>query len=362
MTFIHGGGFQDGNNGILLYDASNFVQRSIELNRPVLIATINYRLNVFGFLASKDNQSEIDSWTKSSPLNGFAPTSALSVTTLTMSQHLANLQLRSFLRATSIKKARHNSMSCSKHSTSPWTWIGRIKMTRLQAVETEAIILAGSGVAAGEYSLCYDNGKVFLALTALIQTRDTDQLAYDPNIKSIMVSANKDEDNGIASVVFGECSLENYSSVVQKFAPKMAVQFESTYGTYPTQVLCDKLQERTKVHGGFKLVRYHFDAGMQKMNESLPGVGAMYGGELPYVFRPPMIETVLTEQELKLSRAIQVLWIGFANQQDYEVMPRFGEKTIVMTNDYSIEIGKSKRLTDQLKAQAAQERLLNREK
>ncbi|KAF9187795.1 hypothetical protein BGZ51_001033 [Haplosporangium sp. Z 767] len=258
------------------------------------------------------------------------------------------------------------------------------KMTRLRTVETEVITLAGSGVAAAEYGPRYDNGKVFPVLTTPFQTKITDQLAYDPNIKSIMVGANRDEGNGIARFFFGDCSLKNYPNIVQKFAPlpKLVAQFESVYGTpetdvdvsriaeqamgdllfhYPTQVLCDTLQERIKVHGGkgFKFVRYHFDAEIQKMNEILP------------VFGPPMVEAVLTEQELKLSKAMQALWIGFANQQDYEVMPRSGEEAVVMTNDYSIEIGKSKRLTDQvmlfwrnvsqLKVQATQEGFLNRE-
>ncbi|KAF9187794.1 hypothetical protein BGZ51_001032 [Haplosporangium sp. Z 767] len=46
MTFIHG-------------DASNLVQRSIELNQPVLVVTVNYQLNVFGFIASRELQQEM---------------------------------------------------------------------------------------------------------------------------------------------------------------------------------------------------------------------------------------------------------------------------------------------------------------
>ncbi|KAF9971156.1 hypothetical protein BGZ73_005939 [Actinomortierella ambigua] len=54
MVWIHGGGFKDGGNGMSLYDASNFVARSIEMGRPVIVVTINYRLNFFGFLSCKE--------------------------------------------------------------------------------------------------------------------------------------------------------------------------------------------------------------------------------------------------------------------------------------------------------------------
>ena len=45
MVFIHGGGFQNGGSSDPLYNGSNFAAAN-----DVVIVTINYRLNVFGFV------------------------------------------------------------------------------------------------------------------------------------------------------------------------------------------------------------------------------------------------------------------------------------------------------------------------
>ncbi|KAL4753502.1 Alpha/Beta hydrolase protein [Aspergillus terricola var. indicus] len=54
MVFIHGGGFMYGSASLPTYDGFRFVSESVRKNKPVILATINYRLGLFGFLASKD--------------------------------------------------------------------------------------------------------------------------------------------------------------------------------------------------------------------------------------------------------------------------------------------------------------------
>ncbi|KAF9105988.1 hypothetical protein BGX27_009360 [Mortierella sp. AM989] len=54
MVWIHGGGFSSGSNSLPVYDGTNFVARSIQLGRPVILVMINYRLNYLGFLSSKE--------------------------------------------------------------------------------------------------------------------------------------------------------------------------------------------------------------------------------------------------------------------------------------------------------------------
>ncbi|KAF9997127.1 hypothetical protein BGZ65_007297, partial [Modicella reniformis] len=67
MTWIHGGGFRNGSNDLALYDASDFVQQSSELKQSVIVVTINYRLNVFGFLASKELEDEMKELVTANP-------------------------------------------------------------------------------------------------------------------------------------------------------------------------------------------------------------------------------------------------------------------------------------------------------
>lgn len=65
MFFLrHGGGFEAGASTSLIsetsvvqgvmYQGANIVKRSIDMGKPVIVASIQYRLNNFGFSASKE--------------------------------------------------------------------------------------------------------------------------------------------------------------------------------------------------------------------------------------------------------------------------------------------------------------------
>ncbi|KAI9019875.1 Alpha/Beta hydrolase protein [Hyaloraphidium curvatum] len=60
MCWIYGGAFGEGSAATPLYDGSNLVAKAAELGTPVILVAIQYRLNVFGFLASK----ELKEWSK----------------------------------------------------------------------------------------------------------------------------------------------------------------------------------------------------------------------------------------------------------------------------------------------------------
>ncbi|KAI0699618.1 carotenoid ester lipase precursor [Cerioporus squamosus] len=54
VFWIHGGAFVQGSNAVSIYNGTRFVQRSIELNEPVIYVALNYRLHVFGFLGGRE--------------------------------------------------------------------------------------------------------------------------------------------------------------------------------------------------------------------------------------------------------------------------------------------------------------------
>lgn len=54
FVWVHGGGLSMGSNSWPQYNISNLVARSLEIGQPVIGVAINYRLNIFGFLASRD--------------------------------------------------------------------------------------------------------------------------------------------------------------------------------------------------------------------------------------------------------------------------------------------------------------------
>ncbi|KAK6369843.1 hypothetical protein LTS17_009293 [Exophiala oligosperma] len=51
FVWIHGGGFNNGDN-TTEFDGNHLVRRSMDIGMPIIIVTLNYRLNVFGFLSS----------------------------------------------------------------------------------------------------------------------------------------------------------------------------------------------------------------------------------------------------------------------------------------------------------------------
>ena len=52
LVFLHGGGFVEGSGGIASYDGTALAQRGL------IVVNVNYRLGVFGYLASSDLQAE----------------------------------------------------------------------------------------------------------------------------------------------------------------------------------------------------------------------------------------------------------------------------------------------------------------
>jgi carboxylesterase type B len=59
MVWVHGGAFRNKAGGSDTYDATKFVQRSIEIGRPVVVVNVTHRLNVFGFFSSSEIQKEV---------------------------------------------------------------------------------------------------------------------------------------------------------------------------------------------------------------------------------------------------------------------------------------------------------------
>jgi carboxylesterase type B len=54
FVWVHGGGLSIGSNNWPQYDLRRFVERSVKIGKPVVGVSVNYRHNVFGFLASDE--------------------------------------------------------------------------------------------------------------------------------------------------------------------------------------------------------------------------------------------------------------------------------------------------------------------
>ncbi|KFY49857.1 hypothetical protein V496_09770 [Pseudogymnoascus sp. VKM F-4515 (FW-2607)] len=58
MVWIYGGGFRQGSINDREFNTSYMVETSVQIGKPVIIVSINYRLSAFGFLSSKEVQSQ----------------------------------------------------------------------------------------------------------------------------------------------------------------------------------------------------------------------------------------------------------------------------------------------------------------
>ncbi|KAL5414503.1 hypothetical protein PMIN03_003204 [Paraphaeosphaeria minitans] len=54
FVWVHGGGLSFGSNNWPQYDLTRFVERSVDIGKPVVGVAINYRVGILGFLASKE--------------------------------------------------------------------------------------------------------------------------------------------------------------------------------------------------------------------------------------------------------------------------------------------------------------------
>ncbi|KAG0090206.1 hypothetical protein BGZ93_004388 [Podila epicladia] len=52
IVYLHGGSFKSGGNALPDQDFTNFVQTSVSVGKPVVVASVNYRLDHLGFLGS----------------------------------------------------------------------------------------------------------------------------------------------------------------------------------------------------------------------------------------------------------------------------------------------------------------------
>ncbi|KAH7076477.1 Carboxylesterase [Paraphoma chrysanthemicola] len=54
FVWVHGGGLSYGSNSFPQYELRRFIERSVEIGKPVIGVAINYRVGVLGFLADED--------------------------------------------------------------------------------------------------------------------------------------------------------------------------------------------------------------------------------------------------------------------------------------------------------------------
>lgn len=59
FVFIHGGSWMYGTSNLSIFDGVKLVRKSIQLGKPIIVVTFNYRCGISGFLASQSIEKEL---------------------------------------------------------------------------------------------------------------------------------------------------------------------------------------------------------------------------------------------------------------------------------------------------------------
>lgn len=405
-------------------DARNFVEHSVQLGQPVIVVVPNYRMAAFGFLASKELQEDIDQHVQQSPIpiplydqsignwglqdqklafewirdniSAFGG-NAKNVTAFGQSVGAISLHYHIVLPSHHglFDRAILQSGAIGTMSTETVEQIGQPifdrlveilgipadlsgveKVRRLREVPVDELTRASdeAGPRFG-YRPFHDGGKV-LPFNIPVETWADSPLSYDPNLKAVLIGANREEGYGLDND-FGERTLKTWPHLLNSFvpSPELVPLYEAAYGTpkkdedlstimaehlgdivfhYPIERAVNALVKVKQARGdAFSLERYHFEIQTQATLDSYPNSGSMHGGELLFLFNPPMNETVFTPSELSAALEVQKRWISFAYQQpvlsdDGKATRAERDEAIVLTKDYNVEVGKGRRLSEKV--------------
>ncbi|KAK9686249.1 hypothetical protein K7432_015220 [Basidiobolus ranarum] len=346
MVWIHGGSLKDGSNSLALYDATNLVKR-----HPVLVVVINYRLNLFGFLASKElaqdsgdgtagNYGFLDQrfafeWVKEnissfggddSRICGFGE-SAGSVSLahhLVISRGLFNRAILQSggldtLPAATIEKQQIIFDKICKHLDIT----GDDKVSQLRKVSSEILIEVIDKLATEMRILwvgTIDGVTIKENPRLLLQKPEN----IDPFVKDIIIGENTDEGT-IFLAGFGK--EETYRANLEATFPSGIVQkiedlypldsFGGSTALAGARIFGDKIFTRPIRDDARDLAHkdslrniyfYRFNAPLQR-TASL-NLGIHHGVEIPFVFYHI---SHLTEAEKELSEKVTEYWVNFAS-------------------------------------------------
>ncbi|KAG0045911.1 hypothetical protein BGZ83_008885 [Gryganskiella cystojenkinii] len=277
MVWIHGGGYKDGSNAMNLYEASNLVAHSIrQLGRPVIVVTMNYRLNYFGFLSSTELVQDVNNDSRLSDKNseksvgnwglldqkialewvrdhiGAFGGNAGDITVFGESAGAASIGYhmtikshhglfhRAILQSGTVttmmagrpefEGQRYFNNLCKHFGLDKAELSGAEKLERLKKIPGKELVKAA------------DNGKVGMFLPTIDNvlihgdTREWthDPSKYDPGLKSVMLGDCRDE--GVMFVpVLGAKSLKRWPRFqARNCAPGLEKEFEAIYGVPKT--------------------------------------------------------------------------------------------------------------------------------
>ncbi|KAG0264068.1 hypothetical protein DFQ27_001425 [Actinomortierella ambigua] len=393
MVWVYGGAFRVGGNGIPLYDGTNLVAHSIKRKKPVIVVVLNYRLNYFGFLASKELKEEIDNdpsltgeqkavgnwglqdqkmaflWVhdhiaafhgNKNDITAFGESAgAISIAYHMMMPAHHGLFHRAIIQSGGVLTLPTQNIEhqCQKAFDALCTQLGipketpaAEKLARLRATPEKAI----SDVVDSDLTTMFSATVDGVLIDGAAQSWFSDASRLDPGVKKVLVGVNKDEGT-LFSYSFN-LKGDNWEVMRSRFGPDHEMDnFEKIYVRpakgdseafvqVNTQILGDLLFHAPILTFASMVVEaphvdaslYLFDCEVGTFEEKFRGIGAAHGFDLLYMFDSPPCRMLLSEQEAVMSKEVQNVWLEFATSSAKDIVPvvrqlwpASGEKNVI---------------------------------
>ncbi|KAF9957085.1 hypothetical protein BGZ72_002187 [Mortierella alpina] len=379
-VWIYGGGFKIGSITTPLYDCTQMVATSVEQNTPMIMISINYRLNFFGFMSSKElvldaqtyasavpehqrrwYDSSVGNWGILDQILGLEwvrnhicafrgdpgrvtvmgeSTGAASISHLMMIPQCRGLFHRAIMQSgTSSTLAtvrpeqegqRYFDYLCQVFNV-PEDLPGTEKVARLRTIPEKALaeVLNDSEVLFFTPTL---DGILFKK-DGRLATQDLS--LYDPNLNWVILGNCADEGTMFAPM-FKATNPPNIAKLKTRLcAPGDGPLFDRLFGV-PTndEESCEigyrlmdncifrypvyQASEAILAHPSCHLTRYHIDVRVAKTDELSPNMRSHHGIGLLYTFGNKTSATNLSEEEMSLSKELQQVWIDVITSKSPE--------------------------------------------
>ncbi|KAG0041342.1 hypothetical protein BGZ83_001966, partial [Gryganskiella cystojenkinii] len=296
MVFIHGGGYKDGTHAMDIYDGSNLVRRSVaNLDRPVIVVTMNYRLNFHGFFACPELLEDIKNDPKLASATDYDRAAgnwglmdqrmalewvrdhihsfggdASNVTVFgesygstSINYHMLIPQHRGLFHRAIMQSCAMNSAPAIRaevegklyfdflveHFKIPKELSGKEKLERLRHIPGKELGLASASNKLWMFTP-YVDGTMILEDVRL-WTHKTEQ--YDQGVKTVIVGDTREEGSMFIEAM-GATTVQGWTRLREKFCPpnqESLTEWDEVYGPVSNEDQARKASERVVEHSIF---------------------------------------------------------------------------------------------------------------
>ncbi|KAG0201222.1 hypothetical protein BGX28_005900 [Mortierella sp. GBA30] len=380
LVWIYGGGLKIGGISNPLYDCSELVVASLEVNKPMVLVTINYRINYFGFLSSKELVLDAQERTNKIPEEQRRWYDASVGNWGFIDQILGLEWIREHIRAFSGDAKRVTLMGESAGATS----ISYLQLIpECRGLFHRSIIQSGAAATLPTMRPEYEGQRYFdhlcktfnisadispLEKVAKLRSIPEKQLAeslngspvlffgptlddvlfkedsrlsagdaslYDPELNWVVAGTCADEGTMFTNL-FNAVTVNNFAKLKARLcAPGDSEVFDRLFRIprrdADTLLISDRIlndglfkypllqiSEAIFAHPTCHLTRYHMDVQVEALNSIEPRLKAMHGTEAFFTFGNDFSIVLLSDEERAFIRKVQQVWIEVVTAESPE--------------------------------------------